>query len=582
MALLVGANEGWATDRPLRYAQDDARRVRDVLTQLGQVSASDAVLLLEPDTRALDAALARIERELADTHESTVFLFYYSGHSDAESLHLRGPPLGMTALANRLSAIKAGVTVAVVDSCRSGAMVGMKGAMPVAPLRLLADEPVQGFALLSSSGADELAQESRALAGSIFTHHWISALRGAGDVDGDGAVRLSEAYGYAYERTRTDTESTALPQRPAFRFSLKGQGDLVLTRLLAAAATLELEVEPSRRYVVVDGDEQHLVAEARSDPAERRRLQLAAGSYRLKRPGRDGIDVAEVTLAAGSVVWAARLDYRKEPVERGLLKGGSMFSDWAATSTLAQGDVSAAIDMFQRILAEDPHEERARRGFARALLARSLELKASGKKEEELKVLQDALSYDPGFADDPSMSRFADRARALVDEREQLIAAKNAAEEELANAPRLTKRWGLGFLLLSTKGIVVVEGHWMPKPWLTVTLAFDAIGPGVDLSVRVVPLKTAWSPTIGLGAHYGFDAWQRSANGGISINGQPLQLAYDDFWGKMFHADLGMQWMAKAGFTGEFGAGPMLFYNPISQRFEFFGFLTIGMGWYFH
>jgi len=581
-ALIIGANDGWATDRPLRYAHDDAHRMQDVLVQLGQLAEADTTLLLEPTTRDVDAALARIESLLATSTEPTLFYFYYSGHSDAAALHLRGPVLSMSSLAERLSNTRAGLTLAVLDSCRSGALLGTKGAVPVTAVRLLADEPVQGFALLSSSGADELAQESRALAGSVFTHHWISALRGAGDTDNDGVVRLTEAYTYAYERTRADTESTALPQRPGFRFSLKGQGDVALTRLMAAAGTVEFELEPSQRYVIVDGNEQRLIAETRSNPKERRRLQLAAGSYVIKRPQQDSVDVADVTLSPGGVLWAARLSYRKEPVERGLTKGSSAFAEWAANGQLAEGDVNAALTVFQRMLDEDPHEARARRGKARALLARSTELQAEGKSDEELKALKEALSLDPTFGDDPSVARFADRKKVLEAEVERKAAFKKAVEDEYKNDPRLTKRWGIGFLLVSTKGILVLEGHWMPKSWLTVTLAADLIGPGVDLSVKVVPLVSNWSPTFGLGAHYGFDAWKRTATSTITINGVPSALSYDDIWGKMFHADLGMQWMANGGFTGEFGGGPMLFYNPVTRGFEWFGFVTLGMGWYFH
>lgn len=579
-ALLVGANDGWATDRPLRYAHDDARRVQEVLIQLGQLAAADSTLLLEPTTGELDAALKRIEAQLSLAQEPTFLFFFYSGHADASALHLRGPALELTALADRLAASKAGLTLAVVDACRSGAILGAKGANSVPAVRMLADEPVQGFALLSSSGADELAQESKALAGSIFTHHWVSGLRGAADVDSDGVVRLSEAYAYAYERTRLDTESSALPQSPRFRFALKGQGDVPLTRLIRAAATLELEVEPSHRYVVVDSGEQHLIAEARSHPSERRRLQLAPGSYRIKRPVSDGVMVAEVTMSPGSVLWAQRLDYRKEALETGLIKGSSAFAEWAASGTLAQGDIGAALNMFQRMLDEDPHEMRARRGKARALLAQASELRKAGNSEgAELKALEEALGLDPSFAEDPSVARFAERAKFLKFETQRHNAIKKAVADEILNDPRVTRRWGLGLQLVSTKGIFVVEGHWMPMPWLTVSLGVDLIGPGVDLSVRWVPLPSPWSPFVAAGGHYGFDAWARKSSS-VYVDGQRQPLSYDDIWGKMFHADLGMQWMSPGGFTVEFGGGPMLYYSPRGV-FEWFGFFSLGLGWYF-
>jgi hypothetical protein len=39
--------------------------------------------------------------------------------------------------------------------------------------------------------------------------------------------------------------------------------------------------------------------------------------------------------------------------------------------------------------------------------------------------------------------------------------------------------------------------------------------------------------------------------------------------------------MSSGGFAAEFSAGPMLFYNQHTGTFDWFGFVTIGMGWYF-
>src|SRR5262245_49584945 len=44
-ALVIGANPGWSSDRPLRYAETDAERMRDVLIALGGF-APDRVELL--------------------------------------------------------------------------------------------------------------------------------------------------------------------------------------------------------------------------------------------------------------------------------------------------------------------------------------------------------------------------------------------------------------------------------------------------------------------------------------------------------------------------------------------------------
>ena len=91
------------------------------------------------------------------------------------------------------------------------------------------------------------------------------------------------------------------------------------------------------------------------------------------------------------------------------------------------------------------------------------------------------------------------------------------------------------------------------------------------------------TPTASFGFHYGFDAWQRSnKSSSVTVNGVPTGLAYVDYWGKVFHAEAGLQWMARNGFTAEFNAGPMLFLNPRTNTWDWFGFFSLGIGWYFH
>lgn len=574
LALVVGANAGWSSDRPLRYAEEDAHRVADVLVELGGVAPGDVKLLLEPTVGQLDAALTTLEATLRASAEPTVLFFFYSGHSDAQALHLRGPPMALAKLVERLSGTAATLTVAVFDSCMSGAVLTAKGARTVVPFRIRVEEPVRGLALLSSSDADELSQESRALAGSVFTHHWVSALRGAADVNGDDVVSLSEAYGYAYERTRADTGSTSLPQRPGFRFDLKGQGDVTLTSLVREKAAVDFSVGSGQRYVLVDESERRLVAETVSS-GQPQRLHVQAGSYKVKRPVAGGIEVASVTLAEGSVVDASKLAYRMQPVELGMVKGGSQFADFAAAGSLARGDAEAALIMFDRALYESPNDVVARRGKARALLLRSAE---RGKTGDELHDIEQALSLDPGLADDPSFSRFERRAAQLREDAQRAAIIRKSTQDELAQNPRLRKHWGLGFELLSTKGILVLEGFWTPFSWLSVSTAIDLVGPGIDLSVRWIPLSWQWSPYVGVGWHYGFSLFRQS--GAVLVNGMPVNLSYDDIWGTMGHLDVGLQWISHGGVAFEFGGGPML-YNFKGVSWQAFGFVNLAMGFYF-
>src|SRR5262249_59742425 len=61
-ALVIGSNPGWSQDRPLRYADSDAERVRDVLVALRGFSPDRVELLRDPSTADVRASL----RKLAD------------------------------------------------------------------------------------------------------------------------------------------------------------------------------------------------------------------------------------------------------------------------------------------------------------------------------------------------------------------------------------------------------------------------------------------------------------------------------------------------------------------------------------
>jgi hypothetical protein len=121
---------------------------------------------------------------------------------------------------------------------------------------------VKGYAILTSSAADEKSQESDELRGSFFTHHLTTAMRGAGDTNGDKRVTLSEAYRYAYERTlKATTARTPSIQHPNFDMAIKGGQDIVLTLLSRARAILKLTSEAYARWTVFEPESGNVVAE---------------------------------------------------------------------------------------------------------------------------------------------------------------------------------------------------------------------------------------------------------------------------------------------------------------------------------
>ena len=196
--------------------------------------------------------------------------------------------------------------VLVVDACRSGALTRVKGGRAAPPVDLKVDEHLseQGLVLLTSSAANEDALESDELRGSFFTHHFVSALLGAADDDGDGRVTLEEAYRYAYEATlRSSSTTWAGLQHPTFRYELQGAGKLALTELpVRPERRAFLVFPPGRAYLVMDRSEQGAVVGEVSDVARARRLSVRSGRYFVRGRATDALLEGELEAPEGATV----------------------------------------------------------------------------------------------------------------------------------------------------------------------------------------------------------------------------------------------------------------------------------------
>ena len=310
-AVVVGVNEGEPDEEPLRFAERDALRMADVLQELAGVAPEDLVLLRGGDVgrleRVLEQVAARVATEAVDGERQLLFV-YYSGHADAQALHLRGSALSHRRLAALAEAVPANVRVLVVDACRSGELTRLKGAAPVEPFaievgadrvrdRLASD----GLAIITSSSVGEDAQESDRLQGGVFTHHILGGLQGAADASGDGQVTLTELYDYSYQQTIETTSRAPFVQHPAYAFDLRGRDDLVLTDLASADRSGWVRLPEGGAYLIfASGRDGALVSEV-TVPANAR-LALGAGAYTLRRREADRAWQAEVRVASGEEV----------------------------------------------------------------------------------------------------------------------------------------------------------------------------------------------------------------------------------------------------------------------------------------
>lgn len=256
VALVVAANNGGPRRPTLRYAGSDARAMTAVLRELGGVEDTNAVEVFEPSPARLRRAFDQIKdrvRAAKARGNRVEFVFYYSGHSDEDGLLLDTDRVTYPSLRAWIQSVPADVRVAILDSCASGAFTRTKGGKRRPQVLLDSNQAVRGHAYITSSAADENAQESDRIGGSFFTHYLNTGLRGGADADGDRLVTLGEAYQFAFDETLARTEATrGGPQHAAYDFDLVGSGDLVMTDLRRTDGRLVIDGGIGGRVFVRD------------------------------------------------------------------------------------------------------------------------------------------------------------------------------------------------------------------------------------------------------------------------------------------------------------------------------------------
>ncbi len=291
VALMIGANNGGPGRVRLQYAGSDALQFSHALEELGGLEIKDRTILRDPDSLQVANALTELSQraKLArSTYQRVEAVVYYSGHADEEGLLIKGKCFSFRDFRKAVDDVPAAVRIAVVDACASGSLTRLKGgtALPA----FLADQSShsEGYAILTSSSANEAAQESDRIGASFFSHYLNAGLRGAADNSQDGRVTLHEAYQYAYNETLARTEGTeAGPQHPSYDMRISGSGEVVMTDISKAESSLEFLENSFGRYFIRDS-EGRLVAEIQKPKGKPLVIGLQSGKYSIRWQGSGG------------------------------------------------------------------------------------------------------------------------------------------------------------------------------------------------------------------------------------------------------------------------------------------------------
>jgi hypothetical protein len=325
LAVVVGNNVGGPDDPTLRFAQSDAARIAQILTTLGDFAASDVALLEGRGADEMRAAISSAEARLLREGPDGVLFVFYSGHADAEGLHLGGTTFPLDGLESLVGRSEVATRVMVVDACRSGMLTQTKGGRQAASFDVRLSPPAnpRGLAIITSSASGEEAQESGELGASFFTHHFAAALLGAADQDGDGAVTLGEAFAYAARHTVAATALTrAGPQHPTFKLSLGGREELVLTRPGLTTGVGHLVLTQPGWYMVRRKRDDAVIAEITNDGVARP-LALAPARYEVVRRADDRVEAGTFEVEASGQTTIHEADLRRVEFGRVVRKGGT-------------------------------------------------------------------------------------------------------------------------------------------------------------------------------------------------------------------------------------------------------------------
>lgn len=323
--LFVGNDEGAPGDPELVFAELDAEKMRDLFVDFGGVKPGDAVLLQGATVGSVrhqfEQITAQIRAARAGGHDA-MFFFYYSGHGDDEGLHIGAGRLANEDLRTWLENTDATVRVAMVDACQSGGLIRQKGGARGPPLAFAVPtvESAHGTAIITSSAASELSQESDEIGGGFFTHYLHTALVGGADWNHDGEVSLSEAYAYVHSETAFHTTKDAPRiQTPSVDLDLAGAGEIVLTTLEEASARLSFPGDLEGTFSVWDESRKRYVAQLEGDAALT--LALRPGTFYVHKRMPGWVEEARYTVRRGETHSVLTEDFATVSYESSAARG---------------------------------------------------------------------------------------------------------------------------------------------------------------------------------------------------------------------------------------------------------------------
>ncbi|HUI91217.1 MAG TPA: caspase family protein [Chitinivibrionales bacterium] len=307
-ALLVGNSTASGNYAELKYVQNDLAALSDILIDFCGFAKEHLVILYNQTPQDFERALGDFSERMSGS-KGNMFLLYYSGHADVANLKMGSGDYPLRTLKDKLTAFPADIRIGIFDACQSGSFTRIKGGRLDEPFLFRDDAKTKGQVILCSSSIDENAQESDRYGNSVFTFHFVNALRGSGDMAGDGRVTLGEAYQYAYNHTISSTAGTSGGvQHPSYQFRIQGEGDIVLADLNIRTRGILLSGDVAGDITILS-DKGIVVADLAKKANTGVMIALKQGAYQVINGRGEQRFIARVKVDEKSVVAVKNADF---------------------------------------------------------------------------------------------------------------------------------------------------------------------------------------------------------------------------------------------------------------------------------
>ena len=251
-AVVIGVNK-YKNLPMLKYAVNDAREFYSYLVEVNLIPKDHASLLLDEEVTLdrIRSILGTYLRQKAGKNDMVII--YFAGHGatevdpsspdgdglekyilphNADPKDLYATAMPMNEISRIFQRISSENVIFISDTCYSGASggrtitpSGFRASLSGAFLDRLSHG--RGRIILTASDANEVSVEKDELRHGVFTYYLLEALRGKGDMDGDGFITVDEVHRYVSIKVPQATEQN---QHPVKKGEMKGQIVLGIVR----------------------------------------------------------------------------------------------------------------------------------------------------------------------------------------------------------------------------------------------------------------------------------------------------------------------------------------------------------------